>query len=187
MSSGPRGAVSALLQQWREGRAEALDDLLPHVYAELRRIASRQMRGERAGHTLQTTALVHEAYLRLVDKPRAQIHDRSHFFAVAAQAMRRVLLDAARRRRAAKRGSGQQPLAIEAGEVAVADDQLLAVDEALRELQAIDPRQAQVVELRYFGGLTTEEVACVLAVSERTVTREWQAAKLWLRRALKSR
>jgi RNA polymerase sigma factor (TIGR02999 family) len=176
--------VSELLEQWRAGRAEALDQIFPLVYDELRRLAASRLRGERESHTLQTTALVHEAYLRLVGKPRAQVRDRSHFFAIAAQAMRRVLLDSARRRHAGKRDGGAAfPLG--AGDaVTVPDRDLIALDDALAALASVDPRQAKVVELRYFGGLTAAEAATALEVSEATVQREWRAAKLWLRREM---
>lgn len=174
-----------LLEQWRGGRAEALDELLPLVYDELRKLAASRMRGERQAHTLQTTALVHETYLRMVGKSRVQIRDRAHFFAVAAQAMRRVLIDHARSHRAKKRDPAQA-LPIEIGQVSIESEELLLLDLALERLQALDPRQGRVVELRYFGGLTAPEVAEVLGVSEATVNREWRSAKLWLRREMKS-
>ena len=154
------------------------------VYQELRRLAHRQMRRERAGDTLQTTALINEAYLRLVDYTRVRPRDRSHFLAIAAQAMRRILIERARSRRSAKRGSGGQKVSLdEAAEVfneRAAD--LVALDEALTTLATIDPRKAEIVELKYFGGLTIEETAEVLEVSTPTVERDWHTAKIWLHR-----
>ena len=177
--------VSLLLEQWRAGRAEVLDEIFPLVYDELRRLAASRLRGERAGHTLQTTALVHEAYLRLVGKPRAQVRDRAHFFAIAAQAMRRVLIDNARRKRAGKRGAGEA-IQLEAGAaVTLPDQELIALDRALDRLAELDLRQARIVELRYFGGLTAPEAAAALELSEATIHREWRAAKLWLRREIR--
>jgi RNA polymerase sigma factor (TIGR02999 family) len=177
--------VSLLLEQWRAGRAEVLDEIFPLVYDELRRLAASRLRGERAGHTLQTTALVHEAYLRLVGKPRALVRDRAHFFAIAAQAMRRVLIDNARRKRAGKRDAGEA-IRLEAGAaVTLPDQELIALDRALDRLAELDPRQARIVELRYFGGLTAPEAAAALELSEATIHREWRAAKLWLRREIR--
>ena len=184
MSRSPRD-VSELLELWRAGQADALDELFPLVYRELRRLASSRLRGERGAGTLQTTALVHEAYLRLAGKQRAQVRDRAHFFAVASQAMRRILIDRARRRRAAKRDAALAPADPRfEPQVEASDEDLLALDLALRKLSSLDPRQAQVVELRYFGGLTADEAAEALGVSEATIHREWRAAKLWLRREM---
>lgn len=184
-ASPEAGPVTDLLLAWGAGDRSALDRLVPLVYRELRQIAARARRGEAPGQTLQTTALVHEAYLRLVDQRRAQWQSRTHFFAVAAQAMRRVLVDEARRRRADKRG-GRKPLQfVEGFDVAVEiDEELLAVDEALGALQAVDPELARLVELRFFGGLTVDETAEVLGVSAATVGREWAAARAWLQREI---
>src|SRR5919199_366543 len=180
------GEVTKLLVDFAAGDREALDRLLPVVYDELRRIARRELRRERVDHTLTTTALVHEAYLTLVDQSRAQPGDRVRFFAVAATAMRRVLIEYARRRRAAKRGGGERPLSLDETAVAATDsaERLLALDDALTRLAALDPRQARVVECRYFGGLTEEETAEALGVTARTVRRDWVKAKGWLYREL---
>jgi RNA polymerase sigma-70 factor (ECF subfamily) len=176
--------ITALLLDWGNGNKAALDRVIPVVYQELRRLAHRQMRRERAGDTLQTTALINEAYLRLVDYARVRPRDRAHFFAIAAQAMRRILIERARSRGSAKRGSGAQKVALdEAADVSnerAAD--LVALDEALTNLAAIDPRKAEIVELRYFGGMTIEEAAEVLGVSTPTVERDWHTAKIWLHR-----
>jgi len=173
-----------LLLDWGKGDKAALDRVIPLVYQELRRLAHRQMRRERAGDTLQTTALINEAYLRLVDYTRVRPRDRAHFFAIAAQAMRRILIERARSRRASKRGSGAQQVsleeAVELSNQRAAD--LVALDEALTNLAVIDPRKAQVVELKYFGGMTIEETAEVLEVSTPTVERDWHMAKIWLHR-----
>ncbi len=164
----------------------AVAQLLPRVYTELRGMAERQLRRERPGHTLNRTALVHEAYLRLVDQTRVQWQDRGHFLAIAAQAMRRVLVDHARRHGAARRGSGILPLTLDDVELPLEEraDALLALDEALDRLKTLDERLAQVVELRYFGGLTEAEIAAVLAVGERTIRRDWVKARGWLLREL---
>ena len=178
--------ITALLMAWGGGDKAALDRLMPLVYQELRRLARRQMRRERQGDTLQTTALVNEAYLRLVDYERVQARDRNHFLAIAAQAMRRILIDRARSRRSDKRGSNPQRISLdEVAEVADARAaDLLALDEALQALSTIDPRKAQLVELRYFGGLTIEETANVLGVSTPTVERDWHTARIWLHREI---
>ena len=179
--------VTRLLIAWQEGDRRALDDLIPLVYGELRRIAARSRRRERAGDTLQTTALVHEAYLRLVDQRQVHWQNRAHFFAIAAQGMRRILIDRARLRRAAKRGAGADmvPLGDSIPDArAVAPVDVLALDEALTRLAAFDPRQSRIVELLCFGGLTVDEAAEVLQISERTVHREWKIAKAWLSRAM---
>jgi RNA polymerase sigma-70 factor (ECF subfamily) len=176
--------ITALLLDWGNGDKAALDRVIPMVYQELRRLAHGQMRRERAGDTLQTTALINEAYLRLVDYARVRPRDRAHFFAIAAQAMRRILIERARSRQSAKRGSGAQKVSLnEAADVSnerAAD--LVALDEALTNLAAIDPRKAQIVELRYFGGMTIEETAEVRDVSTPTVERDWHTAKIWLHR-----
>ena len=178
--------ITGLLMAWGGGDKAALDRLMPLVYQELRRLARRQMRREREGDTLQTTALVNEAYLRLVDYERVQARDRSHFLAIAAQAMRRILIERARSRRSDKRGSNPQKISLdEVAEVADARAaDLLALDEALQTLSIIDPRKAQLVELRYFGGLTIEETANVLGVSTPTVERDWRTARIWLHKEI---
>jgi RNA polymerase sigma-70 factor, ECF subfamily len=174
--------ITQLLAEWSEGNQSALDELYPLVYEELHRLARRYMSRERKGHTLQTTALINEAYVRLVDQRNVHWANRSHFFAISAQIMRRILIDHARRHAYAKRGGGAQQVSLE--EVAtVARDlgsDLLRLDEALRTLAEMDPRRSQVVELRYFGGLNNEEIAGVLKVSENTVTRDWNMARAWL-------
>jgi RNA polymerase sigma factor (TIGR02999 family) len=180
--------VTRLLLAWGGGDRGALDQLVPLVYAELRRVAHNHMRGERAGQPLQTTALVHEAYLRLIEVSRVHWKDRTHFFAVSAQMMRRVLVDAARERDALKRGGGALSLALDealVGTPAPSVD-LVALDEALESLAALDPRKARVVELRYFGGLTIEETAAEVGVSVDTVARDWRVARLWLLRQLQT-
>jgi RNA polymerase sigma factor (TIGR02999 family) len=173
--------VAALLEGWRHGDRAALQRLLPLVYAELRRIASRQLRNERAAHTLQPTALVHEAYLRLADQRQVDWQNQEHFFGVAAQVMRRVLVDHARRRSARKRGDGAELVSIEeANDVASGDLPVLALDAALDRLEKVDPELAKLVELRAFGGLSNEQAARVLAISTSTVKRELRTAKAWL-------
>ncbi len=177
--------VSTLLRAWSDGEPGALDQLTPVVYAELRRLAHRQMGRERAGHSLQTTALVNEAYLRLVDYNRMRWVDRAHFVAVSAQLMRRILIDYARRHNL-KRGAGVEHVSLQLAEVAIGghDPDLLALDDALKSLAVFDPRKAQVVELRFFGGLSVEETAAVLKISAITVMRDWNTAKAWLYREL---
>jgi len=188
--------VTDTFLRWRSGDASALDDLLPRVYDELRALADAYMRRERAGHTLQPTALVHEAFLRLLRLPPGSVQNRVHFFALAAQAMRRILADHARRHRAAKRGGNAVRVPLEvieggagagypaaaSGDTAVAADDL---DAALEDLAKLDARQARVVELRFFGGLSIEETAEVLAVSPATVKRDWLVARAWLHRELR--
>jgi RNA polymerase sigma-70 factor (ECF subfamily) len=177
--------VTGLLLQWRGGNAKALDDLLPSLQRELHDIARRCMAGERVGHTLQPTALVNEAYLRLVDVQRINWQNRAHFLAVAARVMRRVLVDAARSRRANKRGG--EAVRVTFDEVLpVADNQpeLIALDDALEALARVDPRKSQVIELRFFGGLSVDETASVLGVSPDTVLRDWRLAKAWLTREM---
>src|SRR5271166_3484455 len=181
----PCGEVSGLLRAWGDGDRGALDRLTPIVYDELRRLASRYMRGERPGHSLQTTALVNEAYIRLVDYRGMRWQDRAHFFAVSAQLMRRILVDHARRHNL-KRGGGVQHLSLDetalVGSERAAD--LVALDDALNLLGTLDPRKVQVVEMRFFGGLSVEETAGVLKVSPVTVMRDWSTAKAWLYREL---
>jgi RNA polymerase sigma-70 factor (ECF subfamily) len=174
--------VTQLLVDWANGDKAALDKLVPLVYSELRRIAGRYLRQERQGHTLQSTALVNEAYLRLADCRNMRWQDRVHFFAVAAQVMRHVLVDHARKYKYAKRGGGATRIALE--EVTILSEEraseLLALDDALASLAAVDPRKSQVVELRFFGGLSIEETAEVLKISSMTVQREWRWAKAYL-------
>lgn len=193
VGSAARGTdVTGLLVAWSEGDSSALDALLPVVYAELKRQARRALRREATGHTLQPTALVHEAYLRLVEQRPNRWHDRAQFFGVAARCMRQVLVDAARTRCAAKRGGGAHPVALidvqrlaapTAANETVGED-MLALDAALTRLAELDPDQARVVELRYFAGLTLDDTAAALGVSPATVSREWNVARLWLRREL---
>lgn len=182
----PAMNITGLLRAWRAGESNALERLLPLVYDDMRRLAHARMAREAPGHTLDTTALVHESYLRLVDQSDVQWVDRCHFFAAAAQAMRRVLIDYARRHLAAKRGGAPQQVSLNEA-MATADeraDTLLALDEALRDLAAVDARLALVVEYRFFGGLTEEETAQVLSVNVRTVRRDWTKARGWLHREL---
>lgn len=183
-NTGPN--VTVLLQAWSNGDREALDKLTPVVYQELRRLARHYMRGERSGHTLQTTALVNEAYLRLVDLKRMSWQDRAHFFAVSAQLMRRILVDHARRHNL-KRGAGIQHVPLEDTAIVGGEHEsdFVTLDLALRELAAVDERKAQVVELRFFGGLSVEETAEVLKVSPITVMRDWSTARAWLYRELR--
>ena len=184
-TSNSSADVTQLLRAWRKGDRSALDRLTPIVYQDLRRLARRQLFAERPGHTLQPTALVNEAYMRLVDYKRMQWQDRAHFLAVSAQLMRRILVEHARRRNL-KRGGGVRHVslehAFEAGSAPSKD--VLALDEALSELARMDPRKAQVVELRYFGGLSVEETAEALSISAVTVMRDWSSAKAWLYREL---
>jgi RNA polymerase sigma factor (TIGR02999 family) len=183
--SGP-APVTALLKAWGTGDEAALEALLPHVEAELRRLARVYMARERPGHTLQTTALVNEAYLRLVDARKVAWQDRAHFLGIAARLMRRVLVDHARTRGMKKRGAGGHKVELdEAMAVTPAPDvDLLALDRALEALAAVDDRKSRVIEMRYFGGMTVEETAEALQVSPDTVKREWRLAKLWLLREL---
>ena len=183
---GTRNDVTQLLQQWQRGDPGAMDRLLPLVYDELRRVARARLRSERDTHTLQATALVHEAYLRLVGAGRPTAQNRAHFFAIAARLMRQILVDHARRRRARKRGGGETAITlpewVRTPEIDVVD--LLALDQALVELTAMDPRLTQVVELRFFAGLTIDETSEALTVSAVTVERDWMVAKAWLHERL---
>jgi len=173
--------VTRLLMDWRAGSEEAASKLIQIVYDELHRIASRYLAYERPDHTLQPTALVHEAYLRLVEQKGGNWQDRAHFFAVAAQTMRHLLVDYARARKTDKRGGGLQRVELDNVTLFAAEaEEIVALDEALTRLKEMDACQAKVVELRYFGGLSTQEVAEVLGISERTVRREWSMAKAWL-------
>lgn len=185
--SDPAGRVTGLLHAWARGDPRAQEDLWPLVYQELRRQAATYLRRERTGHTLQPTALVHEAYLRLVGQ-RVDWRNRVHFFAIAAQMMRRVLVDHARAHRAAKRPDPALRVAIDErlGTVEPRECDLLLLDQALNELADLDPRQGKIVELYYFGGLSEDEVADVLSVSRSTVAREWRSAKAWLNRRMTS-
>jgi len=175
-----------LLIAWGQGESEACDRLMPLVYAELRRLAGRYMRSERAGHTLQATALVNEVYLRLVDVDRVHVQGRAHFFALAARTMRRILVDSARAHGNDKRGGRVQKVSLAEASAVVGDSGLdfEELDEALRKLERIHPRKGQVVELRFFGGLSLEETATALHLSTDTVKRDWRFAKLWLLREL---
>ena len=180
--------VTALLVEWSRGNPSALNQLLPLVYAELRRVAARQLRNERADHTLQPTALVHEVFIRLVDQRKVDWQNRAHFFGVAANVMRRILVDHARRRGASKRGEGVPSVSIdEARDIAASEGMpVLALDQALDRLEKVDAELAKIVELRAFGGLTIEEAAHVLGVSPSTAKRDWRTAKAWLNRELGS-
>ena len=182
----PPSDITALLDDWGRGDSRALDRLVPLVYAELRRVAARQLRHERDGHSLQPTALVHEAYLRLVDQRQVHWQNRAHFFAVSAQVMRRILVDHARRRKAAKRGDDVERVPLAQDIAAPASDAIsvLALDRALERLAAVDPALARIVELRAFGGLTVDEAALVLKVSPSTAKRDWRTARAWLVREL---
>src|SRR5262245_42064784 len=186
MAAGSSEDITEILLAWRAGDENALGVLTPIVYAELHRLARHYMAGERADHTLQATALVHEAYLKLVDSSRVQWQNRAHFLAVAAQIMRRILVDFARSRGYLKRGGGWDKVTLDETVVVTADQDagLVAIDEALQTLARFDPRKAQVVELRFFGGLTLEETAEALGVSADTVGRDWTAARAWLKREL---
>ena len=176
------GIVTGLLRELRDGRREAFDEVLPLVYDELKAIAARHMRRERDGHTLQPTALVHEAWMRMVRQDRVTFEHRKQFFGLAAQVMRRILVDHARATRASKRGGGIEPASLDSVTIAAEDKafDLLALDHALTELGRVDPRQAQVIELRYFGGLTIDELAETLGVSAGTIGRAQRAAEAWL-------
>ena len=179
----PNDQVTVLLRKWSEGDHSALEQLTPLVYDELHRLAHQHMRRESAGHILQTSALINEAYLRMVDQPRIQWENRAHFFGIAARLMRRILVDDARKRNSAKRGGSMMQIPLDEIEN-LAQHQaanVVAVDDALQRLAAIDLRQSQIVELRFFGGLSIEETANVLNVSPGTVMRDWTFARAWLR------
>ncbi len=188
MASPSPHQVTQLLAKWSEGDQAALGELMPFVYSELRRLARHHLRRERPDHTLESAALVHEAYLRLTEQKKAHWKSRAHFLAVAAQLMRRILVDHARHHRAAKRGAGAVKLSLDAA-VALPQQSsvdLLRLDDALGRLAKIDPAQSAIVELRFFGGLSIEETAEVLGVSPTTVKREWSTAKAWLYRELRT-
>jgi RNA polymerase sigma factor (TIGR02999 family) len=187
MGDDARDNISVVLEEMKRGDARAADKLLPLVYDEFRALARHYLAQERANHTLQPTALVHEAYMKLVDQTRVDWQGRSHFFAVAAQAMRRILVDHARSRQREKRGGGRARVILD-DDVALSpqkDEDVLALDEALQRLAKLDPRQSKVVELRFFGGMSVEEVAQALGVSKRTVEGDWTFARAWLSRELR--
>lgn len=181
--------VTQLLMKWSEGDKAALDQLIPLVHTELRRLARIHMGKERRGHTLQTSALINEAYVRLVDQQNVQWQDRAHFFAVSAQVMRHILIDHARRYQYAKRGGGARKVSLD--EAALLPqrraEELVELDDALTSLARIDPRKSQLVELRFFGGLSVEETAEVMAISPTTVMREWRAVKAWLHHSISNK
>lgn len=180
-------AITELLAELSGGNRTVVDALMPRVYEELQAMARRQLRGERSGHTINTTALVHEAYLKLVGQQQVDWQNRAHFFSIAALAMRRILINYAHRRMAEKRGGGQVVATFEEGEVAreTRAEELVSLDEALSRLEQLNERQSQVVTYRFFGGLTQEEIAEVLGVSVPTVRRDWRLARAWLSRELK--
>jgi len=180
--------VTQLLVAWGDGDAAALDELMPLVYEELRRLAQQYMSRERADHTLQTSALVNEAYLRLIDQKDVHWQNRAHFFGIAAQMMRRILVDYARQRRYAKRGGDARQVPLDEAMIVSEERtaEVVALDDALKSLAEIDPRKSQIVEMRFFGGLSIEETAEVLKVSPGTIMREWTLAKAWLRREMTS-
>lgn len=186
MTPPRQDTATQLLIEWGAGNRDVLDRLMPLMYDELRRLAHRYLQRERSGHTLQTTALVHEAYLNLIDQDRAQWENRAHFFAIAARVMRRILLMHARKKRAAKRGGGVPHLSLDEGAIVSGDqaEELIALDDALQRLEHMDERLGRVVECRYFAGLTIEETAEALDVSPATVKRDWRTAKAWLYQAL---
>ena len=182
MSQEPQ-EITQMLLELTDGNEEVVNQILPHIYDELRRLASSYLRRERSNHTLQPTALVHEAYMKLIDQSRVKWQNRAHFFGIAAQVMRRILMDHARKHTAEKRGGDAEVLPIEEEILIVSHDksaELVALDDALNQLAEMDERKAKIVELRYFGGLSIEETAEVLGVSVPTVNREWRMAKAWL-------
>lgn len=179
--------ITALLHEWRDGKKAAFDEIFPFVYDEMRRRASAYLRSERSGHTLQTTALANEAYIKLIDKAEINYQDRNHFFAIAATAMRRILVDHARTKGRDKRGGKDADLPLDEARAVHSENRpldLVALDEALVELASFDQRQAKVVELKYFGGMTNEETAEVLGISNVTVRRDWDMARAWLRQVI---
>lgn len=179
--------ITALLQKWRHGEQDAFDEVIQYVYNDLRRRAIAYMRNERAGHSLQPTGLVHEAFIKLVDKQAIDWQDRDHFFAIAAQAMRRILVDRARTKHRDKRGGGVNDLPLDAAQNVSIDRgriDLVALDEALTALASFDERQARIVELKYFGGMSLDETAELLGISAATVKRDWQIARAWLRQQM---
>jgi len=186
MPESGRGEITELLLAWSGGDAAALDKLIPLVYVELRLLAHRYMRNERLDHTLETAALINEVYLRLVDSSHVDLHGRAHFLALSAQVMRRILVESARARRSARRGADARrvPLEVAAELLVTESTDLVQLDEALTALAASSPRKAQVIELRFFGGLSVEETAAVLGVSQDTVFRDWRLARMWLLRTM---
>jgi RNA polymerase sigma factor (TIGR02999 family) len=178
--------VTQLLKKWSKGDQSALDEVIPLVHAELRRLARHYMARENPGHTLQTSALINEAYIRLVDQQNMPWQNRGHFFGVAAQVMRHILIDHARKHCYAKRGGGARKISVD--EAMMVNDkraeELVALDDALKALATLDPRKCQIIELRFFGGLSIAETAEVLSISPMTITREWRSAKAWLRREM---
>ena len=189
MSAPTQHEVTRLLQEWRSGDRTALDRLTPLIYDELRRLAHRYMSRANPGHTLQTTALVHEAYLRLVDQQDVEWQGRAHFFAVSARAMRHIIVDYARQKQSARRGGAAPRVTLDEGAVASGGRaaEVVALDEALQGLAEIHPRRCRVVELRYFGGLNNREASAVLGVSEATIERDWRFARAWRYRELERR
>ncbi len=188
MTSHSSKQITRLLAEWERGDPDALDALTPAVYGELHRIAHRYMRRERPDHTLQTSALINEAYIRLIDQREAHWQNRAHFFAIASKLMRRVLVDHARAKRYAKRGGNPVQVSLDE-EMATSENQgpdLVALDDALKDLEAMDPRKSRIVEMRFFGGVSLEEAAEAMAISVPTVEREWRFARAWLRRAITS-
>jgi len=188
METGPQG-VTQLLISWRNGDTAALDQLMPIVYEELRRLAKRYMGRERRDHTLETSALVNEAYLRLADQSTANWQNRAHFFAVAAQVMRNILIDHARSHHYEKRGGGAQKVSLDDALILTEERaaELVALDDALTSLAAVDPRKSKIIELRFFGGMNIDETAEVVGLSPTTVQREWRAAKAWLHRFIEGK
>lgn len=187
MAEADSGEVTGLLLDWSDGDEQALERLMPIVYAELHRIAGRHLRNERSEHTLQTTALVNEAYMRLIQQSRVKWHNRAHFFRIAAQMMRRVLVDYARKHQSAKRGGGQRAASVDVDAIQLSagkSEEVVAVDLALTDLATFDPELARLVELRFFAGLTAEEIADLTETSTATVNRRWRLARAWLYRAL---
>jgi len=183
MTSQPADDITLMLFELTDGNQDVVDQILPHIYGELRRLAGSYLRRERSDHTLQPTALVHEAYMKLVDQRQVKWQNRAHFFGIAAQVMRRILMDHARKHKAEKRGGEADKLPLEDEILVVSttrSDQLLALDEALETLAKLDPQKAKIVELRYFGGLSIEETAEVIGVSVPTINRQWRTAKAWL-------
>ena len=182
----PSGQISKLLDDWGQGRQDAREALIPLVYDELRRLARRHLRRERADHTLQSAALVHEVYLRMVRPDSMQLQNRAHFFGVASQLMRRILVDYARHRRAAKRGGGEAPLTLDTKIALLRNPKMdvVALDDALNKLATLDPRRSRIIEMRFFGGLSIEETATVLDISPATVKREYTSARAWLQREM---
>lgn len=189
MTQPPTHELTQLLMAWSDGDRAALDKLTPLVYEELRRLAHSYMNRERKGHTLQTTALVNEAYLRLFNREEIHWQNRAHFFAIAAQLMRRILVDHARGRTSQKRGGKAQMVSLDEAAIISQEraSEVIALDEALKGLALIDPQQSRIVELRFFGGLSVDETAEVLSLSPATIKREWSSAKLWLHREISKR